>query len=227
MKLAVIGTGRMGGAVAQLAPGHQFSVTTIGSAEVRNGGITKDLLRGADVAIEFTVAAAAPGIIRDCARAGCPVVSGTTGWDEQRAAVEADVRSSPGALVWAPNFAIGARIFARLAKEAGKQFAHAPVFDARITETHHATKKDAPSGTAKLLRAELAASLGRDVPINSIREGTVTGTHQITFDAPFEVVRLEHEAKDRRVFAAGALVAARWLIGKRGVFTLDDVVTSL
>ena len=210
MRLAVIGKGRMGSLVAALAPEAGFEVVAQEQAEV---------------AIEFTVPTAAPGIIRACAAAGLPVVSGTTGWEAERAAVEADVRASRGALLWAPNFAIGVHLFAAIVEEAARRFLSAPAgFDAHLVETHHARKLDAPSGTARLLAARAEAAAGRAVPITSIRTGSVPGTHEIVLDAPFEQVRLVHEARDRRVFAAGALAAARWLKGKQGVYTLDDLL---
>ncbi len=225
MKLAIIGDGRMGRAVAALAPGQGFEVVALlGEAQVKPKGITKPLLAGAEVAVEFTEPAAAPGNIRQCAAAGCPVVSGTTGWDAERAAVEAEVRKAGGALLWAPNFALGVGLFLKVVEEAARRFKAAPAFDAHIVETHHAAKKDAPSGTAKRM-AELAAKqLGRSVPVTSVRTGQVPGTHRVIFDGPFEQVTIEHLARDRSVFASGALVAARWLAGRKGIFTLDDVL---
>ncbi|MCE9602109.1 MAG: dihydrodipicolinate reductase [Gemmatimonadetes bacterium] len=222
-RLAVIGAGKMGRLVAALAPEMGFElVATLGEERTR-GGITRDALAGAEVAVEFTVPAAAAGVIRDCAAAGVPVVSGTTGWDADRASVESDVRSSTGALLWAPNFAIGAHLFSKLVAEAARQFEKVgQQFDVHLIETHHAQKLDAPSGTARLLAGVAERAGGRAVPITSVRTGQVPGTHEIVFDAPFEQVRLVHEARDRRVFAAGALTAARWLVGRRGVFTLDD-----
>ena len=98
--------------------------------------------------------------------------------------------------------------------------------DPHLIETHHAAKRDAPSGTAIALASQAAALLGRSVPITSVRVGSVPGTHELLFDAPFEQIRLEHVVRDRRVFAAGALRAAEWLIGRRGVFTLDDVLAT-
>lgn len=222
-RLAVIGTGRMGRLVAALAPEMGFElVATLGSERTR-GGITRDVLGGADVAVEFTVPDAAAGVVRDCAAAGVPVVSGTTGWDGERARVEADVRASAGALLWAPNFAIGVHLFAKVVAEAARRFERGRSgFDVHLVETHHARKLDAPSGTARLLASAAEQAGGRAVAITSVRTGHVPGTHEIVFDAPFEQVRLVHEARDRRVFAAGALTAARWLVGKRGVFGLDD-----
>lgn len=228
MKLAIVGDGKMGRTVAALAPGQGFEVVALlGEAEVRPGGLTRALLAGAEVAVEFTEAASAPANIRQCAAVGCPVVSGTTGWDAERAAVEADVRKAGGALLWAPNFALGVGLFLKIVEEAARRFAAAPQFDAHIVETHHAAKKDAPSGTAKRIAEIAAGPLGRPVPVTSIRTGQVPGTHAIMFDGPFEQVTLEHVARDRGVFASGALVAARWLAGKRGggIFTLDDVLS--
>ena len=227
LRLAIIGAGRMGRAVADLAPSLDFDIAILESANVRRGGVTRELLKDADVAVEFTAAEAAPSNIRGCARANCPVVCGTTGWERERAAVEADVKQSGGALLFSPNFAIGVHVFSKLVAEAGRRLRALPEFDAHIIDVHHAAKKDAPSGTAKLLQSQISEALGRDVPVTSIRTGSVPGTHTVLFDAPFEQLRLEHLARDRRVFASGALLAARWLAGKRGVFTLDDMLDGM
>ena len=126
----------------------------------------------------------------------------------------------------APNFSIGVAVFDRVVAEAAHLFAQLQGFDAHLIETHHAAKKDAPSGTAGALAKTVSGGLGRPIPVTSIRTGSVPGTHEVIFDGAFEQVRLVHEARDRRVFAEGALVAARWLIGKRGVFTMRDVLSS-
>jgi 4-hydroxy-tetrahydrodipicolinate reductase len=132
-----------------------------------------------------------------------------------------------GSLFVAPNFSIGVAVFARLAARAGQSLSALRQFEAHIVETHHSAKKDAPSGTAAMLQHALGRTLGRDVPVTSIRTGSVPGTHEILFDAPYEQIRLTHEARDRRVFADGALAAARWLIGRTGVFGMDDLLDSL
>jgi 4-hydroxy-tetrahydrodipicolinate reductase len=178
------------------------------------------------VAIEFTTPDAAPDNIRACAAAGCPVVVGTTGWYAQRDALSAEVQQRGGAMLSAPNFSVGVAVFDRVVAEAARLFARLEGFDAHLIETHHAAKKDAPSGTAGALAHTAEAALGRAIPITSIRTGSVPGTHEVIFDAPFEQVRLVHEARDRRVFAEGALVAARWLVGRRGIFTMRDVLSS-
>ncbi len=222
-RLAVIGTGRMGLLVSALAPEMGFDVVaTLGRAQTRDG-VTRAALAGAEVAIEFTIAGAAFGMVRACAALGVPVVSGTTGWDAERVQVESFVRSTTGALLWAPNFALGAHLFAKVVADAARRFSRADGgFDSHLVETHHTEKRDAPSGTARALAQVAEQALGRAVPVTSVRVGQVPGTHEMIFDAPFEQVRLVHEARDRRVFAAGALTAARWLMGRRGVFTLDD-----
>ncbi|HEX6251397.1 MAG TPA: dihydrodipicolinate reductase C-terminal domain-containing protein [Gemmatimonadaceae bacterium] len=225
-QLAIIGSGKMGKAVAALAPemGWDVAVALDARSNARGAGITRDTLGGAEVAIEFTEPAAAPANIRACLAAGCPVVVGTTGWYAELPAIRAEVERAGGSLLWAPNFAIGVSVFAELVRYAGTLLANVEGFDAHITETHHAAKKDAPSGTASLLRDNIGPALGRDVPVTSIRTGSVPGTHEVVLDAPFEQIVLRHEARDRRVFAAGALTAAKWLVGKRGVFTMSDIL---
>jgi 4-hydroxy-tetrahydrodipicolinate reductase len=226
LRLAIIGDGKMGQAIASLAPEHGFEVAALlGEREVLPTGITKDLLAGADVAVEFTTPQHAAANVRACVAAGCPVVCGTTGWDAARAEVEAGVRATKGALLWAPNFSIGVALFSRIVEHAARLVAEANAgFDAHLVETHHNRKVDAPSGTARSLAERVERASGKPVPVTSVRVGSVPGTHEVIFDGAFEQIRLEHIARDRRVFAAGALAAARWLAGKRGVFTLDHML---
>lgn len=225
-RIAVIGNGKMGRLIAALA-GEQGVVVAavLGRDDVSYKGITRDALGGADVAIEFTAPSSAAANVRACLTAGCAVVCGTTGWDEERAVVEDEVRQGSGALLWAPNFSLGVHLFTTIVAEAARR-ARAAGFDAHLVETHHAAKKDAPSGTARLIADAAERAAGAPVPITSVRVGSVPGTHEVIFDAPFEQLRLVHEARDRRVFALGALVAARWIVGRHGLFTLDDVVAS-
>lgn len=221
--LAVIGDGRMGRSVRQLADGAGFEVVAfLGKADVGARGPSKGQLRGAAVAIEFSVPAAAAPNVLGCVEAGVPVVCGTTGWDAERATVEDEVRRAGGGLLWSPNFAVGVHVLTRLVERAAADAARAGGFSAQIVETHHAAKKDAPSGTARLLAERAGQAFGSPVPIASVRTGHVPGTHEVIFDALYEQIRLVHEARDRRVFAAGALAAAAWLRDRRGVFTMDD-----
>lgn len=222
-KLAILGAGKMGTLLAQLASESGCRVVAHLDKSDTARGVDAQTLGGADVAVEFTEPQAAAALVRQCAALGVPVVSGTTGWDAERATVEASVRSGSGALLWAPNFALGVHLFAKVVEEAARRFADERAgFDAHLVETHHRKKLDAPSGTARMLAMVAERARGKAVPVTSVRTGHVPGTHELVFDAAFEQVRLVHEARDRRVFASGALAAAKWLVGKRGVFTLDD-----
>lgn len=239
LRLAVIGEGKMGRAIAALAEERGWSVVARigpprpGDAGGAGGGasvVTRATLAGADVAVEFTTPSAAAANIRACLAAGCPVVVGTTGWYDALPAIAEEVRRAGGALLWASNFSPGVHLFADLVARAARLAAQAGGFDAHLVETHHAAKQDAPSGTAVMLARRVAESAGREPPITSVRTGHVPGTHELLLDAPFEQLRLEHVARDRRVFADGALLAARWLAGgdppRRGVFEMRDVLQS-
>jgi len=220
-KLAIIGMGKMGRAIDSLARERGFDVVArLGRKEAVSAGS----LRGAEVAVEFTTPASAPGNVRAAIEAGCPVVVGTTGWDGQRAEIERVTRERNGAVLIAPNFSPGIAAFAEIVKVAARTLRTMPGFDAHIVETHHSAKKDAPSGTAASLEAQASPGWGNNIPITSIRVGSVPGTHEFLFDAPFEQIRLVHLARDRRVFAEGALHAARWLVGRQGVFSMQDVL---
>jgi 4-hydroxy-tetrahydrodipicolinate reductase len=226
LRVLVIGDGKMGRAVAELAASRDAElVGLVHENENRDGAaITAERAAGADVAIEFTEPGAAPANVIACARARLPIVVGTTGWYDRLGEVREVVEREGSALLYAPNFSLGVNLFLALARQAGAAFASVPDFDVHIVETHHRAKKDAPSGTALALQRETMGSLGRDVPVTSVRTGSVPGTHELIFDGPFEQLRLVHEARDRRVFADGALTAAHWLRGRRGVFTMADVL---
>lgn len=224
-RLAIIGMGKMGRTIELLAPERGFEVVARIDPAGGTAAITRDSLNGADVAVEFTVPDAAPANIRAALAAGCPVVVGTTGWYEARAEVERLVHSAGGALLVAPNFSLGIAAFGPIVAAAARALRAVPGCDAHLVETHHTAKKDAPSGTALSLEAIAAREWGAAIPTTSIRTGSVPGTHEFVFDAPFEQIRIVHVARDRRVFADGALMAARWLIGRTGVFTINDVLT--
>ena len=225
-RLAIVGTGRMGSAVRERAAALSWEpVAIIGSPSGRGGrGITKESLNGAEVAIEFTTPSAAPGVVRALLATKCAVVSGTTGWPAELEQVTREVRSDGGTLLHSPNFSVGAAILALVAERAAVLLSGQPQFEGHVVETHHAAKIDAPSGTAAMLARVMEPALGRPVPITSVRLGAVPGTHSVVLDAPFEQLRLEHDVRDRRVFADGALAAARWLVGRKGVFGMRDLV---
>jgi 4-hydroxy-tetrahydrodipicolinate reductase len=226
LRLAIVGGGKMGRAIGDLARERGYTVTAVlGLADNVDGrGITRDRLGDTEVVIEFTEPEAAPTNILAAVRAGYPVVTGTTGWGDQLERVTRAVTDGNGALVHAPNFSVGVNLFLALAAAAGRVMSRAPQFDAHILETHHSAKKDAPSGTAIALERAASAGLGRRIPTTSVRTGHVPGTHELSFDGPFEQIRLTHTARDRRVFADGALYAAQWIRGRRGVFTMRDVL---
>ncbi|MBA3646183.1 MAG: dihydrodipicolinate reductase [Gemmatimonadaceae bacterium] len=225
-KLAVIGDGQMGSAVAELARAAGWDVVAeIGMAGNESGkGISAQSLNGAQVAVEFTEPSAAVANITACLNAGCPVVVGTTGWHDALPQMEQLARNRGTALLWSSNFSTGVNIFLEIARKAGELLKNSPAFEARIEETHHTRKKDAPSGTAIAIEKAARETLGRTIQIESIRSGDVVGTHELTFESEFEQIALTHTARDRRVFAEGALRAAEWLVGKKGVFTMQDVL---
>lgn len=225
-RIAIIGDGKMGKAIAALADRHGCEVVAmIGEDQnIAGGGITRDTLENVAVAIEFTQPDAAIANIRSCIAAGIPVVVGTTGWYEQLPKISQEVRKANSAMLWSANFSLGVNVMLQLARNAGELLAGSDAFKVSMVETHHAEKKDAPSGTARVIAGALLETIGREIPISSVRTGTVVGTHELSFEGKFEKITLTHVATDRRVFAEGALRAAKWLAGKKGVFTMADVL---
>jgi 4-hydroxy-tetrahydrodipicolinate reductase len=228
VRVALIGMGRMGRALDALAPERGCEIVARLDAAEMSHGITVADLRGAAVAIEFTTPESSVSNAVALLQLGCPVVIGTTGWSSHLPEIESAAQRSQCAALWSPNFSIGVQLFLAMAEDAAKRARQVSGFDAHVVETHHIAKLDAPSGTGIAIADRLRDGLGREVPITSVRTGSVPGTHEIIFDAPFEQIRLVHEARDRRVFADGALTAARWLAAARapGVYTMRDVLAS-
>ena len=226
-RIAVIGDGKMGQAAALLAEARGWTITTrLSRRDNKEGaGISREALANPDVIIEFTQPSAAVANIRAAVAAGIPIVCGTSGWYDALPVVRHAVEEGKGSLFWAANFSVGASILNALAKEAGRLLRAHPGFGTHILETHHAAKRDAPSGTAIVLEQFLREGLRKATPITSVRVGAVPGEHSITIDGAFEQLTLRHEARDRRVFAEGALIAADWLVGRTGVFTMTDLLT--
>jgi 4-hydroxy-tetrahydrodipicolinate reductase len=227
MRIVIIGDGKMGRAVAGLAEarGHVIHALVGGGENAGGRALTAERLKGADVAVEFTRPDAAVANLERLVDAGVPVVTGTTGWLDQLPRVTAHVERCGGALLHAANFSLGVHLFLRAARDLAARFAGHPEFDAFILEEHHAAKLDAPSGTARELRQRVRASdPARDFPITSIRAGTTPGTHLVAYDGQYERVTLAHVARSRDGFAAGALAAAEWLPGRRGVFTVEHML---
>lgn len=225
--IAIIGDGKMGRSIRDLALAEGWRIAAfIGEKESAGGkGINKGMLGGAQVAVEFTEPRAAVANISATLRAGVPIVVGTTGWYQELPEVTRVAGEAGAAMLWSPNFSLGVNVLLEVARYAGTLIGQLNEFDAHIVETHHSAKKDAPSGTAIALGKAASDGLDRPIPITSIRTGSVPGTHELIFDARFEQLSLNHVARDRLVFAEGALTAAGWLIGRRGVFTMRDVLS--
>ena len=220
VKLAIVGYGRMGRRIEQLAVADGWTI----HARI---DVAADIqaAAGADAAVEFTDAAATPANIAALAGLRVPVVVGTTGWFDRRAAVEATVVSAGSAMVWSANFAVGARIFARVVGEAAALLADQSLYGAWGWEIHHTAKRDAPSGTLlSLVGGMRDAGYTAAIDVSSNRAGAHPGTHEIGFDSPDDTITLRHTARTRDGFARGALMAARWIAGRTGVFTFDDVL---
>ena len=211
VRVALVGMGRMGQALDALAVHRGCEVVARLDARAMTGALDAAALHGAEVAIEFTTPETAIRNVERLLELGCPVVIGTTGWTGERARIEAAVARTGSAVLWSPNFSIGVQLFLSMLEAAAPLARDVPGFDVHLVETHHAAKVDAPSGTALAVAERVETGLARPVPITSVRVGAVPGTHELILDAPFEQIRFSHEARDRRVFADGALLAARWL----------------
>ena len=225
MKIALVGYGAMGRLVGKLAvaQGHEIA-TTIDIDDAANPvAELAGALSGSDVAIDFSIAAAVPKNAEACAMSGVPLVVGTTAWLPELPRVKSIVSENDGALVYGSNFSVGAQVFFRIAAFASGLFQHLETYDAFIEEAHHKRKVDAPSGTALQLGELVAERLGRDVPISSTRAGHIPGTHRVGFDSSADQITLEHVARSREGFALGALMAAKWIIGRKGVYEYAEV----
>jgi 4-hydroxy-tetrahydrodipicolinate reductase len=228
LRLLIVGYGRMGRLVDSLAPGH--GMTVAGRLDefnnVDGAGITANLCRDVDVAIDFSIAEAVPVNLPRLAALKVNLVVGTTGW---QAAAEASLRriaeDAGIGVVAAANFSLGVNLFQMMVEQAARLFGPQDGFGAWIHEAHHAAKKDAPSGTALVLeRAMRDEGYARPIDMSSTRAGSIPGTHTVGFDSPFETVTLTHTARDRATFAVGALAAARWVVGRRGWYAMRDVL---
>jgi 4-hydroxy-tetrahydrodipicolinate reductase len=227
MNLAIVGYGKMGRLIEQLAPEYGFH-TALKLDEFNNAdfaALTADNFRGIDVAIEFSTPDAVVGNIERLTGLGVNLVVGTTGWLAHLDVVRALVERSGTGLVWAPNFSVGINVFARLAAEAARLMAGQGDYGAWAWEIHHSTKKDAPSGTLlKLVEDMRKAGYNRPVDASSNRAGRHPGTHEIGFDSAADTITLRHTARSREGFARGALQAARWVIGKQGFYEFAEIL---
>ena len=227
LNLAILGYGKMGRTIAQLAPERGFEVRLIMDIDANPGGagVTRENFQGIDVCIEFTEPKAVLDNIRSVAGVGCNLVVCTTGWHHQMDEVRKIIGSSGIGMVYAANFSIGVNLFYCIARHAAELFAAFPIFDPYLTESHHKFKKDAPSGTALEIKRQVQPAFkDREVPVSSTRAGYIPGVHELGFDSEADTVVLRHTARSRQGFAEGALHAARWIVGKKGLFSFAEVL---
>jgi len=226
-QLALVGHGKMNRLIEQLAPEYGFEVAFALDASSNPGGsgITPDCFVGIDVAIEFSTPEAAPTNLERLAGVRVPAVCGTTGWFDSFEAVRAAVADAGTGLVSSPNFSIGVAVFRKLVGVASHLLSEEPEYGAWAWEIHHETKKDALSGTLLQLISTIEENgYARPVSLSSNRAGKHPGTHEIGFDSAADTITLRHVARNREGFARGALKAARWVLGRKGVYTFDDVL---
>ena len=225
-KLALVGYGRMGRLVEELAPAHGFEVA-LRLDEFNNqaaAGITRENFDGVDVAIDFSIPDAVADNAVRIAELGVPLAIGTTGWLDQLDRVRAVVERHGAALVYGANFSIGVNAFYRVVGAAARAFAAQGDYDAFLYEAHHKYKKDAPSGTAlRLLDVVREAGYARSVDVATQRSGQFPGIHEIGFDSAADTIRVSHTARNREGFASGSLKAARWIMGQRGIYEFSQV----
>lgn len=236
MKIALIGYGKMGRAIETLALAAGDEVV-LRIDKDNEQDLTVDHLRRADVAIEFSRPEAAFGNIKGCLGAGVPVVCGTTGWLENLEAAKAICQKEKGAMLYASNFSVGVNLFFAVNRYLAQLMEGQEQYNVVLEEIHHTQKLDAPSGTAITLAEGILAHLSRkqrwvnreeekegDLSILSQRIDQVPGTHTVAYSSPVDTITLRHEAHSREGFARGALQAARWIIGKQGVFEMKDML---
>jgi 4-hydroxy-tetrahydrodipicolinate reductase len=236
MKIALIGYGKMGKTIEKIAlqEGHEI-VLKINQEHIND--LTIENLRKADVAIEFSTPQTVVKNIMLCFEAGTPVIVGTTSWQAYQKEVEATCNSTGGAMLAASNFSLGVNLFFALNSKLAQLMSNYEQYKISLSEIHHTAKLDAPSGTAITLAEEILMqnchyknwennvfTNENTLSIHSIREPDVPGTHLIKYTSPQDVIEIKHTAINREGFAAGAIMAAKWLIGKKGVYEMNDVL---
>jgi len=236
MKIALIGYGKMGKIVEQIARSRGHEIVSIIDVDNQDD-FNSDAFKTADVAIEFTVPQVALSNYKRAFEAGVPVVSGTTGWSEKMPEVRAEVEKNGYTLFWASNFSLGVNIFMAVNKYLARLMNDFPDYSVEMTEVHHTQKLDAPSGTAITLAegiienldrktswAEETADLPEQIAIKSLREGQVPGIHTIIYESAVDTISITHDAKSREGFALGAVIAAEFTAGKKGFLGMSDLL---
>jgi 4-hydroxy-tetrahydrodipicolinate reductase len=226
-KLAIVGYGKMGRLVEQLAAEYNFEVVLRLDEfnNVNGAGMTPEAFREVDVAIEFSTPETAPENLKRLAALKTQTVAGTTGWTDHLAEVRQAVEQASTGLVWSPNFSVGVAAFRKLAALSAQLLRDEAEYGAWAWEIHHDAKKDSPSGTLiHLVQAMKEAGYKRNIDTSSSRAGKHPGTHEIGFDSAADTITLRHTARSREGFARGALKSARWVLGRKGVYTFEEVL---
>jgi len=223
--LALVGYGKMGKLIEQLAPQYGFDVRLRLDSKSGGDAFTSEKFAGIDVAIEFSTPEAAPANLTLLAGLKVATVTGTTGWLEHLADVSKAFDNAGAGLVWSPNFSVGVAVFQKLVEQAAVLLKDEPEYGAWAWEIHHDAKKDALSGTIlQLVKTMQDAGFNRHIDVASNRAGKHPGTHEIGFDSAADTITLRHAARSREGFARGALKAAQWIVGRKGVHTFEEVL---
>ncbi|HMF91992.1 MAG TPA: dihydrodipicolinate reductase C-terminal domain-containing protein [Candidatus Angelobacter sp.] len=226
MKLLVLGRGKTGALVAEVAKERGHEVRSLGSKENQDGrALTLELLKETDVVIDFTTPLAVVANIIHCAEAGVPVVVGTTGWYQHLEKVRELIKERKTGLLYGSNFSVGMNFFFKAMQAIAPLLKQA--YRGSIVERHHVHKKDSPSGTAVVLQKILESGSGVKVEITSVREGETVGMHLVMLDSPSDTILLTHDAKSRLGFASGAVRAADWIKGRTGFWEFPEIVDQL
>jgi 4-hydroxy-tetrahydrodipicolinate reductase len=220
MKLALFGYGKMGQMVEQAALRNGFDVVCVIDPIAGSRGKLND----GEVCIDFTEPAAVIENIKAAAEAGIAIVVGTTGWYDHLDEARRLVQEGGIGFVYTSNFSVGVNLMFRITEHAAHLFSRFPSHDPFIEEAHHKFKKDAPSGTALFLKRAIEAEYGREVPTSSTRAGYLPGTHAVAFDSEDDTLTISHTARSRAGFAEGALLAAKWIVGRKGFYEFNDII---
>jgi 4-hydroxy-tetrahydrodipicolinate reductase len=224
MKLLILGRGKTGSLVAEVARQRGHQVQVAGTAENAEGtALATEGLREIDVVIDFTTPHSVVGHIDACIKAGKPMVVGTTGWYGEIDRLKQLVEKHGTGFIYGANFSLGVNLFLDVARAAAAALNHN--YSGQIFERHHVHKKDAPSGTAIAIQKVIREASGQQdqLEITSFREGEVVGLHEIVLESAGDRIYLCHDAKSRQGFADGAVRAAEWIIGKKGFYDFKDV----
>ena len=220
MKIAILGNGRMGKRISELAIERGYTIVCNSSSEKPATTLN---LSTADVAIDFSTPTTAFENISHAINSGIPVISGTTGWLKNLKEIEDLCNTKKGAFLYASNFSLGMNIFFEINKTLAKLMKNQK-YESSLHEIHHTKKLDSPSGTAKTLSEQMDTILAKITPITAERIGDVSGTHIIKYSSTLDEIEIKHTAKNRDGFAIGALIAGKWIIGKQGIFSMQDVL---